>query len=389
MDHYNNKPKYAKTDHVLNPSKFDQAYECIKNWPDYEPTPLISLDGLANDMGVGNILYKDESHRFGLKSFKALGGAYAVIHVVREHLKQLLSDTTITDEDIKSGKFRQHLKNFTVVTATDGNHGRSVAWGAHQCGTNCIIYMHKAVSQSRAIAVELLGATVVWVDGNYDDSLTQVKADAIKNEWHIISDTSYEGYMFVPKFVMAGYSVMTSEIENQIKEQELEIPTHIIIQGGVGGLAGTICSHAKILWGDDRPRFIVVEPEKADCLFQSAKHGAPKLVKVEQETIMAGLSCGEVSLIGWGILEDNTDDFVTVGDDNVPSAMRLLASGVGDDPKIEAGESAVAGLALLMELKDNPAMTSALGIDENSRILLFGTEGATDQEIYDKIIAEN
>ena len=385
MKHFNNNPAYENTDHVIEAKLYSDAYENISKWQGYAPTPLAQLSDLANELGLSDIYYKDESKRFNLKSFKALGGAYAVIHVLKEHLITTLEDQSITNEDIKSGKYKEHLEDFIVVTATDGNHGRSVAWGAHECGIDCKIYMHKGVSQSRAISVELLGAEVIWVDGNYDDSLAQVKIDAIKNEWHIISDTSYEGYTYVPKYVMAGYTVMTQEILGQMGDAQ--IPTHIIIQGGVGGVAGAICAHAAAIWGEQKPRFIVVEPETADCLYQSAMAGEPKMVNIERETLMGGMSCGEVSSLGWDILKNNVDDFTTISDEFVKPAMRLIAKGTGDDPRIEGGESGVAGLALLMELKDNKEMKAALGLDQNSRILLFGTEGATDKQMYDDILA--
>lgn len=385
MQHFKNNAKYQETDTILDSALFDEAYDHINEWNDYEPSPLHDLTELAAEMGVGKIYYKDESTRFGLKSFKSLGGAYAVVHVLREHLRTKYPGAEISDQDLKDGKYADDLKNFTVATATDGNHGRSVAWGAHQCGIKCKIYMHAGVSQSRSVAVELLGADVTWVDGNYDDSLLQVKRDAIENEWHIISDTSYEGYTYVPKYVMAGYTVMTKEISDQLGEDQ--IPTHIIIQGGVGGLAGAICAHAAKIWGDKRPRFIVVEPETADCLYQSAKIGRPKMVHIEKETLMGGLSCGEVSTIGWNILKDNADDFITISDDNVKSAMCLMAMGIGTDQGIEAGESAVAGIAALMELNENEELKATLGLDHNSRLLLFGTEGATDPELYKEIVS--
>lgn len=384
MKHFKNNPDYSNTDKVLNPSLFEEAYDSIKTWKGYEPSPLQRLDGLASEMGIDKIYYKDESERFGLKSFKSLGGAYAVVHVLKEHLETKYPGQEITDEDLKSGKYADDLQHFTVATATDGNHGRSVAWGAHECGIKCKIYMHKGVSESRGIAVELLGAEVTWVDGNYDDSLLKVKHDAIENEWYIISDTSYDGYTYVPKFVMAGYTVMTHEIATQMEVDQ--IPTHILIQGGVGGLAGAICAHGAALWKNHRPRFVVVEPETADCLYQSAKNGKSTLVDITEETLMGGLSCGEPSTIGWNILKDNADDFITISDENVKTAMCLMAMGVGEDHGIEAGESAVAGVAALMELKNNEEMRKALGIDQNSRILLFGTEGATDPELYKEIV---
>jgi diaminopropionate ammonia-lyase len=385
MQHFNNKPAYSDTNSVIKSELFDEAYAHIKEWPNYEPSTLRFLPNLAAELGLKQIYYKDESERFGLKSFKSLGGAYAVVHVLQEHLRTTHPGVDITDTDLKAGKYAKELENFIVATATDGNHGRSVAWGAHECGIKCKIYMHSGVSQSRGVAVELLGAEVTWVDGNYDDSLMQVKRDAIANQWHIISDTSYEGYTYVPKYVMAGYTVMTKEIVTQLEGEQ--IPTHIIIQGGVGGLAGAICAHAAGIWGDKRPRFVIVEPETADCLYQSACVGEPRMVHIETETLMGGLSCGEVSLLGWNILKDNADDFITISDDNVKSAMCIMAMGIGDDPTIEAGESAVAGIAALMELKDNAELKASLGIDANSRILLFGTEGATDPEMYKEIVS--
>lgn len=387
MKHYKNNPDPALMEGALKPELFTEAYESISRWPDYKPTPLVELDALAADLGINKLYYKDEGKRFNLKSFKALGGAYAVVRILKDHLSLKLNNTTITEEDILNRKYADYLTNFTVVTATDGNHGRSVAWGAHQCGIKCMIYMHKGVSASRAIAIELLGATVVWVDGNYDDSLSMVKRHAIENQWYIISDTSYDGYIYAPKFVMAGYSVMTREISEQLKGQEP--PTHIIIQGGVGGLAGAVCLHSKLIWQDKRPRFVIVEPETADCLYQSAKEGSPTMVHISKETMMGGLSCGEVSLIAWKILKPGADDFTTINDELVAPAMRLLNRGLGNDPKIIAGESGVAGLALMMEIKNNPEMKAALGLDHNSRVLLFGTEGDTDPEIYQQIISES
>jgi diaminopropionate ammonia-lyase len=383
INHYYNAPSYENIDKIIRPELFEEAYDEIKRWPDYTPTPLHNLSNLAAELSIGQLLYKDESHRFGLKSFKALGGAYAVVKILKEHLCVRYPRETITDDDLKSGKYAIELENITVVTATDGNHGRSVAWGAQMCGIKCKIYIHQNVSKARARAVEDLGAEVVWVKGNYDDSLHLVKRHTIENQWHIISDTSYEGYMYIPKYVMAGYSVMTAEINLQhISNQP---PTHIIIQGGVGGLAGTVCTHMAKLW-TDRPRFIVVEPYSADCLYQSAKNNSPTAVEVTTETMMAGLSCGEVSILGWNILKDNADDFITITDDLVAPAMKILANGMGNDPKIEAGESAVGGLALLLALQHDPAMAKKLDLNKNSRVLLFGTEGATDPEIYSHII---
>ena len=367
---------------ILSDADCREAAGAIRNWPGYAETPLQNLDVLASTLGVSQILYKDEGPRFGLGSFKALGGAYAVMHLLKQELsKKLGRDVSLTE--IANGDHKDLAAEITVITATDGNHGRSVAWGAEQFGCPCRIYMHEAVSQGRADAVEAFGAKVVWVKGNYDQSVRAAADDAQANGWFIVSDTSYEGYMDLPRKVMAGYTVMTSEIVDQLAGAPA--PTHVFVQGGVGGLAGAVCSHFWQIWGENRPRFIIAEPDRAPCLYESARQGRPTAVDIEEETMMAGLSCGEVSLLGWEVLSRGTDDFLTLQDDLVAPVMRDLANGCYG-PKIVAGESAVAGLAALMACKAAPDMAMRLGLDQNSRILLIGTEGATDPEIYKSIV---
>ena len=372
-------------DRVLGEVDCATARKVIEHWNEYRVTPLHSLDELAGELGIASLYYKDEGSRFGLGSFKALGGAYAVLRLLAEEIPNL-AGKPVTDEDISAGKYADVIKTLTVVTATDGNHGRSVAWGARQFGCACKIYMHAGVSDERVRAIANLGAEVIRVSGNYDESVHQAAADASKHNWFVVSDTSYAGYVELPRQVMAGYTVMTSEIIEQIPQRRP--PSHVFVQGGVGGMAGAVCSHFWRAFGKDRPRFITVEPDRADCLYQSAVHDRPTTVHVSEETIMAGLSCGEVSLLGWDILSIGCDDFMTISDDLVAPVMRQLAYG-GGDQAVVAGESAVAGLAGLIAARRSRELAGALGLDKHSSVLVIGTEGATDPEIYAAIVGRS
>jgi diaminopropionate ammonia-lyase len=368
---------------ILSHELCETARDVICGWNGYEPTALQSLQCLAEKIGVAQIHYKDEGSRFGLGSFKALGGAYAVLRLLALEIPKH-TGSTASDAEIGSGRSADAVKDITIVTATDGNHGRSVAWACGLFGCRCVIYIHAEVSKGRAQAMEALGADVIRIDGNYDESVHRAAADAAANGWHVVSDTSYEGYTEVPRQVMAGYTVMTTEIAQQMPDDFFF--THVFVQGGVGGLAGAICAHNWQVMGIRRPRFIIVEPDRADCLFQSAKNGAPTEVSIAEETVMAGLSCGEVSRLSWEILRIGADDFLTISDNLVAPTMRLLAGGVGDDKPIVAGESAVAGLAALIAIRSNALLSDELGINGDSRILVFGTEGATDVDIYESIV---
>jgi diaminopropionate ammonia-lyase len=292
----------------------------------------------------------------------------------------------VEPEDILAGRYKDLTKDIMVTTATDGNHGRSVAWGARLLGCPCRIYIHKQVSQGRKKAMEALGAEVIQIDGTYDDSVNFATQEAEEFGWNIISDTSYEGYMEIPRYILAGYTVMVEEIFSQLDGNDL--PTHIFLQGGVGGLASAIAAYAWEKFGANCPRIVVVEPSKAPCLMASAISGQPTTVTITEETMMAGLSCGKASLLSWAILEQATDDFVTIPDTHVAEMMRTLSKGVDGDPKIVAGESAVAGLAALDMARAKPETFAALDLDADSHVLIIGTEGATDPEIYNRIISE-
>ncbi|MBY6110874.1 diaminopropionate ammonia-lyase [Halomonas litopenaei] len=362
---------------ILHQAALEQARDEIRRWPGYAATPLVGLDGLAAAAGVAAIHYKDESERFSLKSFKALGGAYAVLRLIKRRLGE-----QVTSEALMAGEYRDALDGLTVCCATDGNHGRSVAWGARQFGVRCVIYLHATVSPGREQAIADFGAEIRRVAGNYDDSVRQAASDAAEYGWFVVSDTSYPGYMEVPRDVMQGYSVMVDEAVDQLDQP----PTHCFVQGGVGGLAAATLAQLWEAYGVNRPRVIVVEPERAACLLESARSGEPVAVDGDLDTLMAGLACGEVSLLAWEVLDEGIDDYLAVSDEAAVEAMKLLAEGVGGDPALVAGESAVAGLVGLLLASQEPDLGARLGLDGNSRVLLIGSEGATDAEVYRELV---
>lgn len=368
---------------VLNRGAYEAAAREIASWPGYEPTPLRALVGLAATAGIERVWYKDEAGRFGLGSFKALGGAYAVSRLL---IGELARDGVegVTTADLVGRRYADAVSTITVTCATDGNHGRSVAWGAQQFGCRCVIYVHATVSEGRKRAIERYGARVVVVEGNYDDAVRQAAEDAAANGWHVVSDTSYEGYVDVPKDVMQGYTVMVQEALDQLLAEEL--PTHVFIQGGVGGVAAAVAGHLWETLGERRPRIVVVEPERAACILESIRAGRLSAVGGDLQTIMAGLACGEVSLLAWEILEEGASDVLAVPDAAAADCMRLLANPASGDLPIVAGESAVAGLAGLLLALERPSIAGALGLSADSRVLLFGTEGATDPELYASIV---
>lgn len=373
-------PEDLKTIASLEKSRL--AVDEISQWPDYHPTPLHCLDNLAADIGVDKIWYKDESQRFHLKSFKALGGAYAV---ARQLQAKVAEQTGVSPgiKDLLARKYDDIVSQIVISCATDGNHGRSVSWGCQMFGCQCVIYIHRDVSQGRQQAMEAFGATVNRITGNYDESVKQADADAKLHSRIIVSDTSYEGYMEIPKDVALGYTVLLSE---SVEQMSGEIPTHVFIQGGVGGLASAVCAYFWELWGEQRPRFIIVEPVNANCLQESAKAGSPVVVEGDLDTLMAGLACGEVSQLAWQVLKTGANDFMTINEEAVPLTMKLLANGFNGDTRIEAGESAVAGLAALITARHDSEMSAALGLDNSSRIYILGTEGATDPDVYNQLI---
>jgi diaminopropionate ammonia-lyase len=364
-------------DAVLSVEMAQAAAEETGQWPGYASTPLHALDSLAAAYDLSAVSYKDEGQRLGLGSFKALGGAYAVLCLAAERVG---ADSLAA---VRGGQHRQALADMTVATATDGNHGRSVAWGARMAGCACRIYIHAQVSLGRQRAIEALGAEVVRIDGDYDASVRRCAEHAAARGWTVVSDTSYDGYREIPRLVMAGYSVLASELLSQLAGRP---PTHLFVQAGVGGLAAAVAARLWQGWGARRPRIVVVEPTRAACLTATARAGKPTSVPFHEETVMAGLSCGEVSLLAWDVLARAAGDFVTIDDAAVGAAMRLLADGQAGGGPIVAGESAVPGLIALVAAAADPELRHALGLSSDSRVLLLGCEGATDPEIYRRMV---
>jgi diaminopropionate ammonia-lyase len=370
-------------DDILSLAAFATAKREISSWPGYRPTPLRRLSGLARSAQVEEIFYKDEAERFGLGSFKALGGAYAVFRLLQQEIFRVQKLTT-TSEDLTSGRHAAVTANITVTCATDGNHGRSVAWGARTFGCRCVIYVHETVSEGRCAAIATYGAQVRRVKGTYDDAVRQAALDAASEGWHVVSDTSYPGYIDVPRDVMQGYSLMVEEALAQTPR----LPSHVFVQAGVGGLAAGVCAYLWERYGPDRPCFVLVEPSKADCLYRSAIAGRPMPADGALDTIMAGLACGEVSILAWPILHPGTDFFMTIEDAAAAECMRVLADGQDDDAVV-SGESGVAGLAGFLLASQDARARQSLGLCHDSSVLAFGTEGATDPEVYRRIVGRS
>ena len=342
----------------LSEKDIDDAYLSISNWKGYFPTPLIELNKLSKELGLNKIFYKDESKRFDLKSFKALGGAYAV-------------------EKVSKGN-----KDITVATATAGNHGRSVAWGAKRLGLKCKIFISEFVSDARGQAMSDLGADVVKVKGNYERSLIECIQQSTDNNWQIVQDVAWEGYIMVPKFTMAGYTVMMREIVDQITNDQI---THIILQAGVGGMAGAmVAGIARYL--NYIPTTIVVEPDSAACVLESIRSGKIEKIEIKRESLMGGMSCGEVSLVPWEILKDSVKYCISLPDDDIAKTMKLLGNASFSKQEIIAGENSAPGVISLITSCEDEKIKEKLKLNKNSNILLIGCEGDTDQEMYQKLI---
>ena len=362
---------------VLPLGAYRRARAEITAWPGYAPTPLHDCPSIAAATGVEAVCLKDESPRFGLGSFKALGGAYALANLLAAELARNGTARDARGVDLESGRYAGAVDGMTVTCATDGNHGRSVAWGAQRFGCRCVIFVHATVSQGRVDAIAGYGAEVRRVPGAYDDAVRASVQAADANGWFLVSDTSWPGYTETPRDVMQGYRLMAEEAAQAWQGLP---PTHAFIGGGVGGAAAAVSVQLRASW-QPAPRLVVVEPEQAACLLASAERGQPVTVPGELDTIMAGLACGEPSLLAWQELERGAGAFMAVPDAVVAPCMRWLA-GLG----ITAGESGVAGLAGFALAANDPASRANLGLDGRSRVLLFSTEGATDPELYRRLV---
>ncbi len=372
-----------RAEEILGAAAFDEAAREITAWPGYTPTPLIPLAGMAKALGLGAIHYKDEGQRFSLKSFKALGGAYAVLKVSRRELaRQGIQISGV--QDLLADSHLAVKKGITVCCATDGNHGRSVAWAAQMFGCRAIIYLHAGVSAGRENEIAAYGAEIERVTGGYDDSVRRVADDAAAKDWFVVSDTSWQGYEEVPAWVMQGYMVMADEIFRQWPESSL--PSHLFIQGGVGGLAAGVGGYFWRVQGAERPRTVIVEPEQADCITRSILAGKPAPVPGDVETFMACLAAAEMSPLALEILRPTADDALIIPDDCAAETMRLLANGVGGDRPIVAGESGCAATAALIAACGNDDVRQALQLDREAHVLVIGSEGATDRQIYCNVV---
>ena len=354
----------------------------IASWPGYAATPLRTLPGLATELGLSALAYKDERGRFGLGSFKALGGAYAVMRVLVAELARRGVKDQLTAADFTSGRYGELTRAITVTSATDGNHGRSVAWGARMFGARAVIYIHETVSAARGDAIAAYGAEVIRLSGGYDDSVRHAFAEAAKHGWFMVQDTATANYVDAPRDITAGYGVMAVEIMDQIGAP----PTHVILPAGVGGLASAVTAQFWIGWGARRPKVIVLEPLRADCVYQSIANGRRTDVIGDLDTVMAGLSCGEVSTLAWEILAGGANAGLALDDAYALEGMRRFANPLPGDPAIVAGECSGGGLGALLALQHRPDLRQQLGLDATSQVLLIGTEGDTDPSIYHRVV---
>ncbi len=369
---------------IVSCARHAEARREISSWPGYRPTPLHRLKGLARRSGVSAIWYKDESDRFGLGAFKALGGAFGVQRVLARRIAEQMGRREVSGRDLMAGHYREIVSKVTVTCATAGNHGRAVAWGAQRFGCRCVIYVPAVTGAGREAAIAGHGAEVVRITGNYDEAVRRCDGDARRLGRVVVSDTSYPGYLDVPRDVMQGYTVMVAEALEQLPAGER--PTHIFVQAGVGGLAASVCAHLWETWGAERPLFVVVEPDGADPVFRSAAAGRPTPVPGDYHTIMVVLAAGEVSLLAWQILERGADAFMTISDAAAAAAVRTLAAGALGDPSIVVGESGAAGLAGALTVLQDRGSRDTLGLGTDARILVFGTEGAADPESYGRTV---
>ncbi|MCO4891274.1 diaminopropionate ammonia-lyase [Cupriavidus sp. WGtm5] len=351
------------------------------------PTPLRELPGLAASLGIAQLSVKDESARSPLGSFKALGAPIALVRLVL----RMFPERDLDPFELIAGRHAALLRDFTVISATDGNHGRALAAAARSFGCRCVIVLHANVSQEREDAIAACGARIVRIVGNYDESVEEAARLAAANGWTVVSDTSYEGYQDIPRDVMQGYGAIAAEVlaQRDVAPGQPCPYTHVFLQGGVGGLAAGVASYLWERFGAGRPRFIVVEPGQADCLYQSALQGRPARATGSVDSVMAGLACGETSPLAWRFLEPSVDVFMTIADDDAVTAMHRLASGDDGDVPVVAGESGAAGVAGLAVLRAQPALSAAAGLDAGSRVLVINTEGATAPVVYQQLVGES
>lgn len=356
-----------------------------QSFPVYQETPLARLKETARELGVGEIYVKDESYRFGLNAFKVLGGSYAMVHYLADRLGKPMEE--VDYRFLTSETSRKALGDITFVTATDGNHGRGVAWTARQLRQKSVVYMPEGSAQERLDNIRAEGADASITNLNYDDAVRLANRQAEEKGWVMVQDTAWEGYESIPRWIMQGYGTMGLEAYGQLPEK----PTHIFLQAGVGSMAGAITGLFSSLYGAEKPMIVIVEPNAADCLFRTARAHDGKLHPVtgSMRTIMAGLACGEPCSIGWQVLKDYADFFISCPDYAAAQGMRILGNPTGQDQRVLSGESGAAAFGAVSEILRDPTLHSLkeqLRLDQDSRLLFFSTEGATDRENYRHIV---
>ena len=375
---------------LMSLEEAEKARAFHKSFPQYDRTPLTALEHMAEFLGLGRLYVKDESYRFGLNAFKVLGGSYAMARFIAKETGRDVSElpySVLTSEELK-----KEFGQATFFTATDGNHGRGVAWAANRLGQRAVVHMPKGTTKARLENIAKEGAQVDIQELNYDDCVRLAAREAAETpRGVIVQDTAWEGYEEIPSWIMEGYGTMAMEAGEQLMEAGEQRPTHVFVQAGVGSLAGAVVGYFANLYADNPPIFVVVEAQAADCLYQGAKagDGAIRTVGGDMETIMAGLACGEPNTISWDILKNHVKVFISLPDWAAAQGMRMLAAPIKGDAPITSGESGAApfgALAAIMTMEEYADLKAAIGLDETSRVLVFSTEGDTDPERYKNIV---
>ena len=375
---------------LMSEENVTKANEFHKSFPQYSVTPLQKLSALASYLGVKGIYCKDESYRFGLNAFKVLGGSYAMGRYIAKELGRDISQ--LPYNVLSSDKLKEEFGQATFFTATDGNHGRGVAWAAKRLGQKAVVRMPKGTTKTRFDNIAKEGAEVTIEEVNYDDCVRMAAAEAAKTEHGIIvQDTAWAGYEEIPSWIMQGYGTLVLEADKQLKENGVDRPTHVFVQAGVGSLAGAVVGYFAHKYKENPPVMDVCEASAADCLYRSAVQADGNLVNVtgDLQTIMAGLACGEGNTIGWDILKNHVTVFASCPDWMSAKATRIYANPLENDPHIISGESGSVPLGLAytaLHDEDAKDLKEALKLDENSNILVISTEGDTDPVRYREIV---
>ena len=375
---------------VMSVDCIGKAMRFHQGFPQYSVTPLANLSGMAERLGLGGLYVKDESYRFGLNAFKVLGGSFAMARYIAEEMGRDVSEMTY--DYLTSEQFQDDFGQATFFTATDGNHGRGVAWAANKLHQRAVVHMPKGSTQTRFDNIAKEGAQVTIEEVNYDDCVRMAAAEAAETEHGVVvQDTAWDGYEKIPSWIMQGYGTMAAEAAEQLRALEVNRPTHVFVQAGVGSLASAMVGYFANLFPTCPPKFVIMEAAAADCLYQGAKaaDGDPRIVGGDLQTIMAGLACGEPNTIGWDILRNHADAFLSCPDWVAAKGMRMLAAPVKGDPSVTSGESGAVGMGVISTIMSDPAyaeLRDELGLDKSSRVLLFSTEGDTDPDRYKQIV---